>query len=84
MQDGRSYIRPKLTSTCTYYDFQTYLFVNSFCMLEVRFKNGDENLILSHYAQMLRNPIKAFGNPASAKIGRLTAVYLVSNPVLQE
>ena len=39
--------------------------------------------IFQHYAQILANPLKAVGNPASSKAGKVFAMYRIHNPVVE-
>ena len=39
--------------------------------------------IFQHYAQILANPLKAAGNPASSKAGKVFAMYRIHNRVVE-
>ena len=42
-----------------------------------------DNPAFLHYAAILANPIKAAANPASAKVGKLSAMYLIRSPTVE-
>jgi hypothetical protein len=42
-----------------------------------------DDIRFQHYAAILANPIKAAANPASAKVCKLFAMYLISSPVIE-
>jgi hypothetical protein len=42
-----------------------------------------DNPAFLHYAAILANPIKASSNPASAKVGKLFAMYLIRSPAVE-
>jgi hypothetical protein len=63
-----------------FFDSLSTLSDDYFCRL-IEIDKSD--IRFQHYEAILANPIKAAGNPASAKTARLFAMYMISSPVVE-
>jgi hypothetical protein len=70
--------RARVCHACTCLTHRAvYETINILCML---LEIGKDDIRFKHYAAILANPLKAAGNPASQKPGKLFQMYQIRNP----